>query len=577
MRSYQFRPPAAELQSARAPKTWRREPWKGTVARGASLLVAGSGILNLLSLMGGPLPTEQPVWLRGLFPLDFVGISRTLTLLAGFALILAAIHLWAHKRRAWLASIALAAGSIVFHITKGPDFEEATCSAVIVLLLILTRRVFVVGSERPQLGLAALRAAIAFLIAGLYGAAGFWLLEPAEFHYNFHWWDASLRTMRLMLFLGDETLVPQTPYAAWFLDSLFWISAGAFFYSGFVLFRPVAYRFRFNWTESALAQAIAKRYGSSGQDFFKHWPDKSYFFSSTRKSFVSYRVSGHYALVLGDPVGPEDDLEATIREFITFCQEHGWRVGFHQVGAGHLPLYEALGFRRLKVGDDAIVDLNKFSLAGSAMKEFRNTVNRLDRLGYRVERIDPPLAEPLMSDLKQVSDHWLEIPGHRERQFTLGKFDRWYVQSTPVYVVFDSDNQAVAFLNLVPSYDKSLGTVDLMRRRADTINGIMDYLFAKVFLDLKQLGIEHFSLGMAPLTDTNEREPISVDEAVVHWVMKRMPFLFRADSLRRFKAKYADSWTPRYAVYQRRLDLPRLALALRRLSEISDSDLRGAA
>jgi phosphatidylglycerol lysyltransferase len=81
-----------------------------------------------------------------------------------------------------------------------------------------------------------------------------------------------------------------------------------------------------------------------------------------------------------------------------------------------------LGFRRIKIGDDAIVDLEKFSLTGSAMKEFRNTVNRLDRLGYRVERIDPPLAETLLSDLHRISDHWLEIPGHRERQFTLGRF-----------------------------------------------------------------------------------------------------------------------------------------------------------
>src|SRR5687767_1594294 len=110
------------------------------------------------------------------------------------------------------------------------------------------------------------------------GAAGFWLLEPAEFHHNFHWWDAALRTIRLMLFLGDSSLAPHTSYAAWFLDSLFWMSGAAVLYSGVVLFRPVVYRFRANWTESAQAQSIAERYGRSGQDFFKQWPDKSHFF-----------------------------------------------------------------------------------------------------------------------------------------------------------------------------------------------------------------------------------------------------------------------------------------------------------
>jgi len=574
MRPYRFQPPYAEVRQ-QPPPAVRSSAWPKVIARVVAGLVAGSGILNLVSLMGRPVPAEQPAWLRGFFPLDFVDVSRSLTLVSGFVLILAAIHLWAHKRRAWQLSLVLASSSVLLHLSKQWNVEEATCSVLIAALLWLTRRQFPIGASRPALATAALRAASAFLIAGVYGAAGFWLLEPAEFHHNFHWWDAAIRTVRLMLFLGDRTLVPHTPYAVWFLDSLFWMSAAAFLYSGFVLFRPVAYRFSVNWNESARAQLIATEHGRSAQDYFKHWPDKSYFFSSTRQSFLGYRVAGHYALVLGDPVGPENDAGATIVEFLAFCQKRGWRVGFHQVGAGCLQVYESLGFRKLKVGDDAIVDLSAFSLSGSAMKEFRNTVNRLERLGYRVERVEPPLAEPLLSDLKRISDHWLEIPGHRERQFTLGRFERWYLRSTPVYVAFDANNHAAAFLNLVPSYLPGLATVDLMRRSRGQVNGLMDFLFAKVFLDLKERGICRFSLGMAPLSDLNGQNAASADEQVVHWVMKRMPFLFRADSLRRFKAKYADHWLPRYAVYQSRFDLPRLALALRRVSERSEE--RGAA
>lgn len=579
MRSYRFHPPSTEGRITQRAAGLAAGP--RAVARLVAGLVAGSGILNLVSLMGSPVATGEPEWLRGLFPLDFVGAARSLTLLTGFALILAAIHLWGNKRRAWQLALALASASVVFHLSKGWDVEEAICSALIAVLLWLTRRQFSIGAGRPQLRAAALRAATAFTIAGIYGAVGFWLLEPAEFHYNFHWWESAIRTVRLMLFLGDRTLVPHTAYAVWFLDSLFWISAAAFLYSGFVLFRPVAYRFSVNWNESAVAQRIAVRHGRTAQDYFKHWPDKSYFFSSTRQSFLGYRVAGHYALALGDPVGPDDDLTATIGEFVEFCEKRGWRVGFHQVGAEFLGVYESLGFRKLKVGDDAIVDLSRFSLTGSAMKEFRNTVNRLERLGYRVERVDPPLAEPLLEDLRRISDGWLEIPGHRERQFTLGRFEHWYLQSTPVYVAFDANDQAVAFLNLVPSYNSNLATVDLMRRSHDTVNGLMDFLFAKVFLDLKERGVHRFSLGMAPLSNQNGASPISQDEKVVHWVMKRMPFLFRSDTLYRFKAKYADEWTPRYSVYQRRMDLPRLALALRRVTERpvqeSTETMRGAA
>ena len=541
------------------------------LARGVAGLVVGNGILNVLSLMGGPLSTAEPDWLRGLFPLDFVGLARSLTLLSGFALILAALHLWAEKRRAWQVSIALASASVLFHLTRSWDVKEAVCSAAMVTLLWFTQGKFSLGASRLQLGTAAFRAASAFLAAGLYGTAGFWLLDPAEFHRNFHWWDSALRTFRLMLFLGDQQLVPHTLYAAWFLDSLFWISAAAFLYAGFVLFRPVAYRFHVNWPESALAERIAARYGRTAQDYFKHRPDKSYYFSADCQSFLGYRVAGNYALALGDPVGPDEDRAATIGGFIQFCQKRGWRVGFHQVGAAQLPIYRTLGFRQVKVGDDAIVHLAQFTLAGSARKEFRNTVNRLDRLSYRVERFDPPLPSPLMQDLERISDGWLEVPGHRERQFSLGRFDRAYLETTPIYVVFDASHQAVAFLNLVPSYDPQLATVDLMRRSQHQVNGLMDYLFAKVFLDLQKRGFERFSLGMAPLSDQTHSTTLSTDERAVNWVMTRLPSLFRADSLRRFKAKYADEWSPRYSVYQRRLDLLRLGLALHRVSEHPES------
>ncbi len=496
MRQYNFRPPFPDSAQPLPSGNSRQTRWPRVIAKLVAVLVAGSGILNLVSLLGGPVPADRPEWVRGLFPLEFVGLSRSLTLISGFALILAAIHLWGHKRRAWQLSLILAISSALFHLSKGWDVEEAVCSVSLAVVLWLTRRQFVIGASKPRLATAALRAAIAFLIAGIYGSVGFWLLEPAEFHHNFLWWDAAVQALRLMLFVGDPRLIPTTPYGVWFLDSLFWISAAAFLYSGFVLFHPVVYRFRFDWKASAVAQRIAAEYGRSAQDYFKHWPDKSYFFSSSRQSFLGYRVAGSYALVLGDPVGPDNDLEETIREFVAFCQKRGWRVGFHQVGSGCLRIYEALGFRKLKVGDDAVVDLSTFSLTGSAMKEFRNTVNRLERLGYRVERIDPPLAEPLLSDLKRISDSWLEIPGHRERQFTLGRFERWYVQSTPVYVAFDANDRAVAFVNLVPSYEPGLATVDLMRRSSGGPSGLMDFLLAKTFLDLKAHGIHRFSLGI---------------------------------------------------------------------------------
>lgn len=572
MRPYRFSVPVEGTATQDAGDYRRKVNLTKLAGRMAAILIGGSGLLNLLSLLGGPVPTEQPGWVLLLFPLDFAGVSRTLTLIAGFGIVLIGVHLMAGKRRAWQAALGLAAGSVLFHLTRGWNLEEALSSAWLVLFLWCTRRAFPLGAERPRLGRAAVRAVVAFAVAAGYGTTGFWLLERGEFHRNFHWREAATRTIQAMLLLNGSDLVPHTAYAAWFLDSLFWMSGAALLYSGVVLFRPAVYRFSVNLDEAAVAGAIAEKYGRTGQDFFKHWPDKSYFFTENGESFLGYRVWGSYALALGDPVGPESETEQAVKEFMEFCRRRGWRAGFHQVSAESAPVYERLGFRRLKVGDDAIVDLKQFSLGGSAMKEFRNTVNRLDRLGYRVERRDPPLADPLLSELKRISDEWLEAPGHRERQFTLGRFESWYVRSTPVYVVFDGGDKPVAFLNLVPAYDPEEASVDLMRRSREAPNGVMDYLFARVFLDLRAREVRRFNLGMAPLSDEKEGKRSDAAERFIHWAMKRMPGVFRVSSLRRFKAKYAHSWQPRYAVFESRFDLARLGLALRRITEIRPED-----
>jgi hypothetical protein len=48
------------------------------------------------------------------------------------------------------------------------------------------------------------------------------------------------------------------------------------------------------------------------------------------------------------------------------------------------------------------------------------------------------------------------------------------------------------------------------------------------------------------------------------------PLLLRFSGLKAYKAKFADSWEPRYVVYRNVLDLPKLALALTRISELGE-------
>lgn len=533
-----------------------------------AVITLGSGLLNLYSVMGGPDPQARRALLREIFPLEFVHLSRSLTVLIGFALIISSLNVYKRKRRAWLAVLLLSCASVIFHLTRGLDYEQALISAALVVVLILTRRHFTVKSSIPDFRSGLIRIGIALLVALGYGVAGFWLLDRREFGINFTLGDSVRRTLLFLSLVGDPHIVPRTHYAQWFLDSLYLMTATAIGYAGFALFRPVIYQFRTLPHEREWARQLLAMHGRSSLDYFKLWPDKSFFFSPSHRSFLAYRVAGNFAVVLGDPVGPDEEIEDIIRRFHELCQDNDWGLAFYQTLPDFLPTYKRLRFKKLKIGDDAIVDLTQFGLEGKTMKKFRHTLNQLEKLGVHTLYYEPPIPEEVLMQAKEVSDEWLQIPGRRERGFTLGMFEPNYIRSTPLFAAADKDGKILAFVNIIPSYRVGEATVDLMRHRVEAPNGIMDYLFVRLFLHNKERGFQRFSLGMAPMAGFQEKEDASLEERAVHYFFHHLNFLFSYEGLRQYKAKFASLWEPRYAVYRNTLDLPKLAVALSKLSEL---------
>jgi phosphatidylglycerol lysyltransferase len=312
---------------------------------------------------------------------------------------------------------------------------------------------------------------------------------------------------------------------------------------------------------------IVRQYARTPLDLFKLWPDKSYFFPASRRSVIAYRVADGTAIALGDPVGPEADIQQTVDEFLQMCQQNGWTVAFYQTLPDFVPVYRHLRLKKLKIGDDAMVDLPQFSLKGKLKRELRSKVRQLEAMGVSTREFQPPVPDEIIRQMKVVSDQWLRIPGRRERSFTLGQFDPDYLRSKPVLVVVDACGTVLAFINLISVDGREL-TGDLMRRRADAPNGIMDYLFIKLFQHAKERGYARVSLGMAPMTGFNEREEATTEERAIHCLFQKLDFLFSFRGLHHYKAKFATSWEPRYLVYGNVLELPRTAIALRRVSEI---------
>ena len=532
-----------------------------------ALATLGSGLLNLYSLFNPGFPERLKI-LTTVFPIEFIHLARFFTLFTGFALIISAINIFKRKKRAWNTVQILSLFSIVLHLIKGLNYEEALVSAGLVVVLLYLRQQFTVKSSIPSLKWGIIRLGTAVIIAVIYGVAGFWFLDIVHFHINFRLVDSIRETFRYLILVGDPNLVSQTSYAAWFLDSLYLITIMAIIYSLFAIFRPVLYIYRTYPQEVAQAREIVEKHGRSSLDFFKYYPDKSFFFSASQESFIAYRVGNHCAIVLGDPVGPPNEILTLTRNFIALCTENDWTVGLYQVLPDFLSLYEQLGLKKLKVGDDIIVSLEEFSLEGHKVKQLRHALHRAEQSGIRLVEHQPPVPDSILDQVKAVSDEWLQIPGRRERQFTVGNFELDYLRSMVIYTLQDPTGKILAFTNLIPGYRKEEATIDLMRRCNDAPWGLMDFLFIQLFIDLKKKGYKTFNLGLAPLSGIEDEEESSFEEKAIHYFFQYLNFLFSFQGLQHYKTKFSSSQEPRYLMYQKARDLPRLAIALRSVSEI---------
>jgi phosphatidylglycerol lysyltransferase len=318
-----------------------------------------------------------------------------------------------------------------------------------------------------------------------------------------------------------------------------------------------------------LAEAIVKAHGRSSIDFYKLSPDKSYFFSGDRACVIAYKTAWGVAVSLGDPAGPLEELEEAVRRFLRFCAESGWKAAFHQVLPDLLPIYRRLGFEALKIGEEALVDLDRFASHTRQRRAFRRAQRRLDGEGYELGRYEPPHPEVLLDELEAVSGEWLSLPGRSERIFAQGRFDRGYLGRTPVFAVRDPGGRLAAFVNEIPSFLEGEATVDLMRHRRGAPNGVMDYLFAGVMLAFRQRGFRRFSLGLAPLAGVGDRPGATLAERAVHQLFEHLHGVFSFKGLRAYKAKFEPGWEDRFLVYQGRMPgLVRTALALRRATEV---------
>jgi phosphatidylglycerol lysyltransferase len=458
--------------------------------------------------------------------------------------------------------------SVVSHITKGLDYEPALLAAGLGVWLWRLGPHFQARSDPPAMwqGLRALGAAAVFTLA--YGVAGFYLLDRA-YSVNFGFWTAVRQTMIMFTQFYDPGLVPITAFGTYFADSIYLVGAATFGYALIMMVRPVLLRGRASPAARVRAQAIVAAHARSAVAHLALLDDKAYYFSPGG-SLVAFSVYGRIAVALGDPIGPPADVGDAIRGYTAMCGHNDWQPVFYQTMPDSLDCFRQAGFVSVTIGHDAVVDLTHFSLDQAENAELRASTERLAGLGHRVALHEPPLALPLVEELRTVSDDWLDVRQTREKGFASGWFDDDYVATSRVAAVHSPDGAVTAFVNILPEYQPREVTIDLTRRRRDAPQGTMDFLFVRMFDWARAQGYDTFNLGLIPLSGVGAATgrpgaaAESTPERMMQYIYKRFNQVYNFHGVYEFKARFHPQWSPRYLQYRGATSLPAVWVAVLR-------------
>ena len=169
-----------------------------------------------------------------------------------------------------------------------------------------------------------------------------------------------------------------------------------------------------------------------------------------------------------------------------------------------------------------------------------------------------------MDRLAEISAHWLQAKGHKEKCFSVGRFDRAYMARFDCAVV-RQEGKIVAFANIWAAADRSELSVDLMRHDEDAPYGTMDFLFIHLMLWGKEQGYRWFNLGLAPLSGLEARRLAPLWSKLGALLYQHGNALYGFEGLRAYKDKFGPEWEPRFVAGPQGLSFGRALLDLQAL------------
>jgi phosphatidylglycerol lysyltransferase len=531
-----------------------------------AFLVFALGIINILSVVTPPI-AERLRLLHKFIPLNSIYATNVMVLLIGMILLVTAAFLIRGQRNAWILAMVLAVLSLFGHLFKALDYEEAILATSVIIVLLVSMKQYRLKTSSQLLQLGVKTTVLIFLAVIIFGFIGFYFIDKRHLGIEFSWSQSLLFACRNFLLMNDNGIKPVTRFGHEFIWMAHFLGFIAWSFLVFTIVKPYFHLKHAAITSREKAHELVERFGNSPVDHFKTYRDKLFYFSDKFEAFVAYRIANGFAIVLEEPVCADEYKIPVLQEFERHCRKMSLKTAFYRVDETGMSYFTYLKKRKLLIGQEAVLELDKFSLEGREKKSLRNALNSLQKKGYTTSICVAPLAKDLTTELKQVSDEWLRHYEKKEIVFSQGVFDEKEIAQQDVIVIRDEVGSIKAFLNIIPDFAPEECTYDLIRKKADAPGGCMDALIIELVKYARERKLKWLNLGLVPMAGIEQ--PENTAERLIRYAYEKIKRFRHYTGLREFKEKYATSWVNKYLVYENDFDLLQLPAALNKAMQLS--------
>ncbi len=544
------------------------QPWRRLLPtpRVLSALVLLLGLVDIASAITRAERSRLMV-LRQFVPGGVVTASSAVTLAVGVVLVLLARGLRRRKSRAWLLTVLLVATSVVTHLLKGLDGEEASVSLVLLAALLLQGDQFTAKAD-PR---GRIRAVGSLLVLGTVGVGlGTAAIALRE--------DGLARPFDLTsaLVSAGRGMVGLTPTITWQSDRqgrhdgrqvrdtslVLGLLTGVS--TVYLALRPSRPGAAMTDEDRVAMRELLRRHGAQDSlGYFALRGDKSVLWSPTRKSCITFRVVAGVMLASGDPLGDPEAWPPAMAAFLAEAEQNAWVPAVMGCSEAAGRAWQRCGLSALEIGDEAVVEVASFHLEGRPMRNVRQAVSRVTRAGYSCEltRVGD-LDDARRAEVRAQSAAWRGAATERGFSMALGRFGE-PDDADCVLVTARLDGELRALLHFVP-WGADGWSLDLMRRDRTADNGLNELLIVHALQEAPAYGVRRLSLNFAMFRDALERgEQLGAGPLSRAWrgVLVFASRWWQIESLYRFNAKFRPLWEPRYVCFPSPSDVPRVVLA----------------